>query len=119
VSEQSPWPPRVLPAGSRVADYRLGEPIGQGGMAVVYRAYDLPLGRQVAVKILDPALAQDEEFQQRFVRESRAAAAVEHPHIIPVFAAGQAHGVLFIAMRYVAGADIRTLLVAPTSDGMS
>jgi serine/threonine-protein kinase len=88
-------------------------------MAVVYRAYDLPLGRQVAVKILDPALAQDEEFQQRFVRESRAAAAVEHPHIIPVFAAGQAHGVLFIAMRYVAGADIRTLLVAPTSDGMS
>jgi len=110
VSEQSPWPPRALPAGSRVADYRLDEQIGQGGMAVVYRAYDLPLERQVALKILDPALAQDEEFQQRFIRESRAAAAVDHPNIIPVFGAGQADGVLFIAMRFVAGADVRTLL---------
>jgi serine/threonine protein kinase len=110
VSEQTPWPPRALPAGSRVADYRLDEQIGQGGMAVVYRAYDLPLERQVALKILDPALAQDEEFQQRFIRESRAAAAVDHPNIIPVFGAGQADGVLFIAMRFVAGADVRTLL---------
>ena len=110
MSEQSPWPPRVLPAGARVADYRLDEQIGQGGMAVVYRAYDLPLERQVALKILDPALAQDEEFQQRFIRESRAAAAVDHPNIIPVFGAGQADGVLFIAMRFVAGADVRTLL---------
>ena len=101
MSEQSPWPPRALPAGSRVADYRLDEQIGQGGMAVVYRAYDLPLERQVALKILDPALAQDEEFQQRFIRESRAAAAVDHPNIIPVFGAGQADGVLFIAMRFV------------------
>ncbi len=112
MSDESPWPAAGFPAGSRVAGYRLDEQIGRGGMAVVYRAYDLQLDRQVAVKILDPALAGDSEFQQRFIRESKAAAAVDHPHIIPVFAAGEADGVLFIAMRYVAGADVRTLLDA-------
>jgi len=110
VSDESPWPAAGFPAGARVAGYRLDEQIGRGGMAVVYRAYDLQLDRQVALKILDPALAEDSEFQQRFIRESKAAAAVDHPHIIPVFAAGEADGVLFIAMRYVAGADVRTLL---------
>jgi len=112
VSDESPWPVAGFPAGARVAGYRLDEQIGRGGMAVVYRAYDLQLDRQVALKILDPALAEDSEFQQRFIRESKAAAAVDHPHIIPVFAAGEADGVLFIAMRYVAGADVRTLLDA-------
>jgi DNA-binding beta-propeller fold protein YncE len=110
VSDESPWPAAGFPAGSRVAGYRLDEQIGRGGMAVVYRAYDLQLDRQVALKILDPVLAEDSEFQQRFIRESKAAAAVDHPHIIPVFAAGEGDGVLFIAMRYVAGADVRTLL---------
>ncbi len=110
MSDESPWPAAGFPAGARVAGYRLDEQIGRGGMAVVYRAYDLQLDRQVALKILDPALAEDREFQQRFIRESKAAAAVDHPHIIPVFAAGEAGGVLFIAMRYVAGADVRTLL---------
>jgi serine/threonine-protein kinase len=95
-----------------VAGYRLDEQIGRGGMAVVYRAHDLQLDRQVALKILDPVLAGNEQFQQRFIRESRAAAAVDHPNIIPVFAAGEADGVLFIAMRYVSGADVRTLLDA-------
>jgi serine/threonine protein kinase len=90
VSDESPWPAAGFPAGARVAGYRLDEQIGRGGMAVVYRAYDLQLDRQVALKILDPALAADREFQQRFIRESKAAAAVDHPHIIPVFAAGQA-----------------------------
>ncbi len=112
MSDESPWPAAGFPAGARVAGYRLDEQIGRGGMAVVYRANDLQLDRQVALKILDPALAQDGEFQQRFIRESKAAAAVDHPHIIPVFAAGEADGVLFIAMRYVAGADVRTLLDA-------
>ncbi len=79
-------------------------------MAVVYRAIDLRLDRQVALKILAPALARDEAFRQRFIRESRAAAAVDHPCIIPVFEAGEADGVLFIAMRYVSGRDARTLL---------
>jgi hypothetical protein len=97
-------------AGSRVAGYRLEAQIGQGGMAVVFRAHDERLDRQVALKILAPALAADEAFRQRFIRESRAAAAVDDPHIIPVFEAGEAAGVLFIAMRYVGGGDMRTLM---------
>jgi Protein kinase domain len=97
-------------AGSRIAGYRLEEQIGRGGMAVVFLARDERLGRLVALKILAPALAADEAFRQRFIRESRAAAAVDDPHIIPVFEAGEASGVLFIAMRYVPGSDMRTLL---------
>jgi serine/threonine protein kinase len=97
-------------AGSRVAGYRLEQEIGRGGMAVVFRARDERLGRLVALKILAPALAADEAFQQRFIRESRAAASVDDPHIVPVFEAGEADGVLFIAMRYVRGGDVRSLV---------
>jgi len=97
-------------AGSRIAGYRLEEQIGRGGMAVVFRARDERLQRQVALKILAPALAADEAFRQRFIRESRSAASVDDPHIIPVFEAGDVDGVLFIAMRYVPGGDARTLV---------
>ena len=96
--------------GSQIVGYRLLEQIGRGGMAVVYRAIDLRLNRTVALKILAPELARDEAFRRRFTRECRAAAAVDHPCIIPVFDAGEASGVLFIAMRYVSGRDVRTLL---------
>ena len=96
--------------GSRIAGYVLEEQIGAGGMAVVFRAHDARLDRQVALKILAPAFAADEAFRLRFIRESRAAAAVDDPHIIPVFEAGEADGVLFIAMRYVRGGDVRSLL---------
>jgi serine/threonine-protein kinase len=99
-----------FPAGSRVSGYRLEQEIGRGGMAVVFRARDEQLGRLVALKILAPALAGDESFQRRFVRESQAVAAIDDPHIVPVFAAGEADGVLFIAMRYVAGGDAQSLL---------
>ena len=99
-----------LTAGSRIAGYLLEEQIGQGGMAVVFRALDVRLQRQVALKILAPALTADGEFRQRFIRESQAAAAVDDPHIIPVFEAGEASGVLFIAMRLVRGGDVGTLL---------
>ncbi len=102
--------PGQLAAGSQIAGYRLMEQIGRGGMAVVYRAIDLRLDRPVALKILAPELARDESFRHRFIRECRAAAAVDHPCIIPVFDAGEAGGVLFIAMRYVSGRDVRTLL---------
>jgi serine/threonine protein kinase len=97
-------------AGTQVAGYLIGEQIGRGGMAVVYRAHDVRLDRWVALKILAPEIASDESFRQRFISESRAAAAVDHPHVIPVFEAGEADGVLFIAMRYVGGGDLRTLL---------
>jgi serine/threonine protein kinase len=97
-------------ANSQVAGYRLEDQIAAGGMAVVFRARDERLGRRVALKIMAPALAADEVFRQRFIRESRAAAAVDDPHIIPVFEAGEANGVLFLAMRYVPGGDVRTLV---------
>ena len=88
----------------------LDEQIGLGGMAVVYRATDERLGRRVALKLLAPALAEDAGFRQRFIRESRAAAAVDHPNIIPIYEAGEIDGALFIAMRYVHGGDVRSLL---------
>ena len=104
-----------FPIGSQIAGYRLEEQIGRGGMAVVYRAYDVRLDRNVALKILAPGLALDEAFRRRFTRESKAAAAVDHPNIIPVFDAGEAGRVLFIAMRFVHGRDVRTLLEAEGS----
>ena len=79
-------------------------------MAVVYRARDERLDRRVALKLLVPALAMDAAFRQRFIRESRAAAAVDHPNIIPIYEAGEAGGSLFIAMRYVQGGDVKSLL---------
>jgi serine/threonine-protein kinase len=79
-------------------------------MAVVLRARDETLSRLVALKVLAPGYAGDAEFRERFVRESRAAAAVDHPHIIPVYAAGEAGGVLYIAMRYVSGGDLRAVI---------
>jgi serine/threonine protein kinase len=99
-----------LTSGVVVAGYRVEERIGAGGMAVVFRAKDMGLGRTVALKILAPALTGDREFRDRFIRESRAAAAVDHPHIIPVYAAGEAEGVLYIAMRYVSSGDLRALI---------
>jgi serine/threonine-protein kinase len=110
VSEQTPPAPGDFGVGSHVAGYRLDEQIGRGGMAVVYRAHDARLDRRVALKILAPELARDEEFRQRFIRESRAAAAVDHPNIIPIYEAGEADGVLFIAMRFVDGRDVQTLI---------
>jgi serine/threonine-protein kinase len=103
-------PPDGFAAIGRLADYHLEERIGAGGMAVVFRARDERLQRRVALKVLAPALAGDEAFRQRFIRESQAAAAVDDPHIIPVFEAGEAEGVLFLAMRYVPGGDVRTLV---------
>ena len=112
MSEDVPAAPVGFGPGSRIAGYVLEEQIGRGGMAVVFRAVDERLGRRVALKILAPALAADEAFRQRFIRESRAAAAVDNPHIIPVFEAGEADGILYIAMRYVRGGDVRSLVRA-------
>jgi DNA-binding beta-propeller fold protein YncE len=110
VSDEIPPALSEFAVGSQIAGYRLEEQIGRGGMAVVFRAYDARLDRHVALKILSPGLALDDAFRHRFIRESRAAAAVDHPNIIPVFDAGETSGVLFIAMRFVQGRDVRTLL---------
>ena len=114
MSDFSPGPGGSFPAGfepgSVIAGYRLEKKIGSGGMAMVFLARDKRLHRWVALKVLPPALTWDESIRQRFIQESEAAAAVDDPHIIPVYDAGEVNGVLFIAMRYVAGGDVRDLL---------
>ncbi len=95
-----------LRAGALVAGYRIESRLGAGGMAVVYRARDERLGRWIALKVITPEWAYDEEFRRRFVAESLAAARVDDPHVIPVYEAAQAGGLLYIAMRLVNGADL-------------
>ena len=91
-----------------MAGYLLERLVGVGGMAAVYQARDERLGRVVALKLL----AGDEAVRMRFVREARAVAAVDHPHIIPVYAAGEADGMQFIAMRFVAGDTLQGVIRA-------
>ncbi|MGW2787664.1 serine/threonine-protein kinase [Streptomyces populi] len=79
-------------------------------MGIVYRAKDLRLGRTVALKVLAPELSSNDAFRRRFIHESRVAAAIDHPHIVPIFGAGEDHGFLYIAMRYVPGPDLGALL---------
>ena len=110
MSEEFPAQLAGFRAGSLLAGYRLEAQVGAGGFAVVFRARDERLGRLVALKILAPALTADAAFRRRFIAESRAAAAVDDPHIIPVHEAGEAGGVLFIAMRFVQGGDLRRVL---------
>ena len=110
MSEELPPLPGRLAPGAMLAGYRIEEEIGRGGMAVVYCAYDDHLDRRVALKVLAPDLARDEVFRARFIQESRIAAATEHPNIIPVFNAGEADGVLYIAMRYIPDGDVRSLI---------
>jgi len=99
--------PRV---GTELVGYRIEAVLGRGGMGVVYLAEDLRLRRKVALKLLPPELASDERFRERFLRESRLAASIDHLHIVPVYEAGEAEGLLYIAMRYVEGTDLKTLL---------
>jgi protein kinase-like protein len=99
-----------LEIGAEIAGYRVESFIGRGGMAVVYRAKDLRLGRKVALKLLAPELSANERFRQRFIRESRLAASIDHPNIIPIYEAGEAEEHLYIVMRYVEGSDLHTLL---------
>ncbi|MEV6678808.1 serine/threonine-protein kinase [Streptomyces erythrochromogenes] len=96
--------------GQQIAGYKIERMIGRGGMAVVYCAKDLRLDRTVAIKLIAPERARDDTFRRRFTHESRVAASIEHPHIVPIFEAGETDGVLYIAMRYVPGLDLRGLL---------
>jgi hypothetical protein len=96
--------------GIRVTGYRIEARIGRGGMGEVYRAEQLSLGRKVALKVLRPDLAADDGFRRRFLRESMIAAGIDHPNVIPIYDAGEVDGLLYIAMRYVDGSDLSTLL---------
>jgi predicted ATPase/Tfp pilus assembly protein PilF len=101
------WGPQI---GAELAGYRLVRQLGRGGMGLVYEAEHLQLGRKASLKVLDPDLARDEAFRARFIRESQLIAAVDHPNIVPIYDAGEEEGVLYIAMRYVDGCDLKALL---------
>jgi YVTN family beta-propeller protein len=98
--------------GTELAGYRIERVLGRGGMSVVYLAHDSRLKRNVALKLLSPELAEDESFRVRFLRESQLAASLDHPNVVPVYEAGDVAGLLYIAMRYVPGTDLRALLRA-------
>ena len=100
----------AITAGMTFAGYRVESLIGRGGMGVVYRARDLSLDRSVALKLIAPELAGDEHFRSRFLREPRLAASLDHPNVIPIYEAGEHDGQLYLAMRYVDGRDLKTLL---------
>ncbi len=96
--------------GRRLGHYRVDGVIGQGGMSTMYRATDVRLGRAVALKIMSAALADDAEFRERFVAEARNTSAVDHPHVVPLYDFGDIDGLLFLAMRYVAGTDLARVI---------
>jgi serine/threonine-protein kinase len=96
--------------GSVIAGHRLERLVGRGGMGVVYAAVDETLGRTVALKLIAPELAADPGFRGRFMTESRLAASLDHPNVVPIFRAGEEDGLLFMAMRFVEGDDLRTLV---------
>jgi serine/threonine protein kinase len=102
--------PLSLSPGTEIAGYQIESLLGRGGMAVVFKARDLRLDRPVALKVLAPELARSPQFRDRFLRESRLAASLDHPNIVPVYEAGEAAGLLFIAMRLVGGGDLTALL---------
>ena len=99
-----------LGTDSLFAGCRIQEVAGRGGMGIVYRATQLPLGRAVALKLVSPERAADPAFRARFERESRLAAAIDHPNVIPIYAAGEENGRLFIVMRWVRGHDLQALI---------
>jgi YVTN family beta-propeller protein len=101
-----------LREGDEFAGHRILGVAGRGGMGVVYRAQQLDLDRPVALKLIAPHLAEDPAFRERFMRESRAAASIDHPNVIPIYYTGEHDGALYIAMRYVEGSDMRTLVRA-------
>jgi serine/threonine protein kinase len=101
-------PDRIV--GTDVAGYEIESVLGRGAMGVVYVARQRSPARKVALKLITPAFADDEVFRRRFLREGTAAAAIEHPHILPVYAVGESNGILFMAMRLVDGMDLREIL---------
>src|SRR5918996_2694458 len=96
--------------GTTFAGYRVESLIGRGGMGVVYLARDLSLDRPVALKLIAPELADDQQFRARFLREPKLAASLDHPNVIPIYEAGEHEGQLYLAMRFVEGSDLKSVL---------
>src|SRR5690349_5649784 len=99
-----------LDVGSEFAGCRIEGVLGRGGMGVIYRATELRLGREVALKLIATEQASDPDVRERFEREARLTASIEHPNVVPVYAAGEEDGHLYLIMRYVPGTDLHHLL---------
>src|SRR4051794_20605916 len=89
---------------------RIDSVLGRGGMGVVYCAEQLRLSRKVALKVIGPELSEDDQFRRRFEQEARVAAAIDSPHVVTVYEAGDDEGRLFLVMRLVTGSDLRAML---------
>ena len=100
----------ALPAGTVIAGYRIEEPVGQGGMGVVYRATQISLGRPAALKILSDELSEDPAFVESFFHEARVAANLTHPNIVQAYAVGEENGIFYFAMEYVRGETFKQIL---------
>ena len=98
--------------GQLLGHYLVQEVIGRGGMSVVYRGIDQRLGRSVALKVMSEDLSADPEFRARFLDEARAASAIDHVNVVPLYDFGERRGALFIAMRLVDGTDLARELAA-------
>ncbi|HVK07194.1 MAG TPA: protein kinase, partial [Gemmataceae bacterium] len=102
--------PAAVPVAGVLGDYRIVREVGRGGMGVVYEAEQLSLGRRVALKVLPFSALPDPRLVQRFKNEARAAAALDHPHVVKVFAVGEAGGVHFLAMQFIDGRPLSDLI---------
>jgi serine/threonine protein kinase len=102
--------PELPLVGDEFAGYRMRSVLGRGGMSVVYQAENLRLNNVIALKVLAPELAADDVFRARFLEESRIAASLNHPNVIPIYDMGSHDGLLYIAMRYVSGTDLRQMI---------
>ena len=103
--------------GQQLDEYRLEAMLGHGGMARVYRAVDVRLKRYVAIKVIDPPFRDDSDYATRFEREAQAIAQLDHPHIVTLYRYGEANDLLYMAMQYVEGADLHTVLDSYRADG--
>jgi serine/threonine-protein kinase len=99
-----------IPVGAEIGAYRIEAFVDRGGMASIYEATDLRLNRKVALKVLGHEVSESTDFRERFMRESRFAASLDHPNIVPIYEAGESDGLLYIAMRYVQGTNLAGLL---------
>src|SRR6266704_2756872 len=106
----------ILTAGTQLGRYEIRSKIGEGGMGEVYLAEDTQLKRRVALKILPPELATNDDRMRRFVQEAQAAAALNHPAIAHIYEIGEHDGINFIAMEFVDGQTLRGLIHEPTRD---
>lgn len=105
----------AIASGTVFAGFRIEAEIGRGGMGIVYRARHLALDREEALKVISPELSSDSRFRERFQREARLAASLDHPNVVPVDHAGDEQGTLYLSMRLIEGRDLRTIVDAEGS----